>query len=203
MGFSHGKEWNDEKIEKAIKEVMKLAKIETFPTHSLMDKVTGNTSLSNVISKHGGTAYWAKKLNLETLRCESKFGYEFECECMNLLISKFGYDCELTKVRYPYDVIVNNNIKIDVKSSHLYSCRNGCFYTFNLEKEKPTCDIFVCYCVKDEQIAKVYVIPSCVTSGKTQLSIGENHSKYDTYKNDWHIVEVYNEFYEKLKQCKI
>lgn len=198
MGYSHGQKWNDKKIKQSIFNVMKTAKIETFPTHSLMKEVTGNEALSNAISKHGGSKYWAEKLGIEIKKCESKFGYEFECECI-VYLTTLGYECELTKARYPYDILANNNIKIDVKSGHLYHGEQGNFYTFNLEKEKPTCDIFVCYCIEDNEIKKVYVIPSCVVSGKTQLSIGVKHSKYDRYIDNWTIFKKYKIFYESLE----
>ena len=198
MGYSHGTQWTEKKIENAIKEVMKIANINTLPTHTQMDKITGSMALSNAVSKHGGSKYWADKLGLEAKPCESKVGYQYECECLSLLTS-LGYDCELTKARYPYDLIANGNIKIDVKCSNLYKCYNGEFYTFNLEKSMPTCDVFVCYCVNNDTVEKIYVIPSCVLSGKTQLSIGKSHSKYDKYINNWDIIFRYEDFYLKMK----
>ena len=200
MGYSHGQKWKDETIENAIYEVMKIAKINTFPTHSLIKRVYGNNCLTNAISKHGGTRYWANKLGLEIKSCESEFGYDYECECMNYLTLKYDYDCELTKVRYPYDILVNNNIKVDVKCSHLYKGKQGSFYTFNLEKPKPTCDIYVCYCLNNKEVTKIYIIPSCVLSGKTQLSIGELTSKYDKYIDNWHIFPRYNDFYNQINR---
>lgn len=197
MGYAHGNKWTVEKIEKAIKEVMKKAKTDCLPTHSEIKKITGNCGLTNAISRHGGSRYWAEKLGIEIKSCESELGYDYECECVSALTA-LGYECELTKARYPYDVLANNNIKIDVKVSRLYNGKHGNFYTFNLEKPKPTCDIFVCYCINDDKIQKNYIVPSCVLSGKTQLSIGEKHSKYDKYIDDWGIVKIYNDFYESL-----
>lgn len=196
MGYSHGTNWTDEKIENAIKDVIKIAKINSMPTHTQMDEITGSMALSNAVSKHGGSKYWSEKLGLNTKSCESKLGYEYECECMHELIS-LGYDVEFTKARYPYDLIANGNIKIDVKCSNLYQGKYGNFYTFNLEKAMPTCDVFVCYCL-NENSRKVYVIPSCVLSGKTQLSIGETRSKYDKYINNWDIIFRYEAFYLEM-----
>lgn len=189
--------WNDEAIENAIKEVVKIAKINSMPTHSLMKKITGNEALSNAVSKHGGSKYWADKLGLEIKSCESKIGYEYECECMSTLTT-MGYDCELTKSRYPYDILANGNIKIDVKVSNLYKSNRGNFYTFNLEKSMPTCDIFVCYCINDNKDINTFVIPSCVLSGKTQLSVGAEKSKYDKYINAWNIISKYDDFYKSV-----
>jgi hypothetical protein len=195
MGYTHGNKWNDKNIAQAIIGVMQTAKITSFPSQSLMKEVTGNVGLSNAISRHGGTKYWADKLGLDMKPCESKIGFEYECECLNHLTA-LGYDCELTKARYPYDLIVNRNIKIDVKCSNLYE--SGKYYTFNLEKAMPTCDVFVCYCISNDEIKKAYVIPSCVLSGITQLSIGKTHSKYDKYISNWSVIDRYDEFYKRL-----
>ncbi len=196
MGYANGIKWDDKKICNAIKEVVKIAKIDSMPTQALMKEITGSFALSCAISKRGGSKYWAKKLGLKIKTCESKIGYEFECKCLNLL-RHLGYRCEFTSARFPYDLLVENNIKIDVKCSNLYQTKQGNYYTFNLEKKMPTCDIFVCYCIKDEA-QKIYIIPSCVLSGKTQLSIGENHSKYDKYVENWQVVRQYDEFYRSM-----
>lgn len=196
MGYSHGFQWTENAIENTIKKVMTKAKIKTMPSHTIMNEITGDKALSSAISRHGGTKYWADKLNLTIEKCESKMGYEYECKCKEFLESQFGFNCELTKAGYPYDILVNGNIKIDVKCGNL--CRdfgNKSYYTFNLEKKNPTCDIYICYCLDNEFVKKVYVIPSCVMSGKTQLSVGAKKSKYDKYINAWKVVMDYDDFY--------
>ena len=197
MGHTYGEKWDNSKIENGIREVMHKAMVSNMPTHTEIFKVTGNHSLQNAIKRNGGVRYWAKKMNLNIKSCESELGYEYENECVRQL-SELGYSCELARTRYPYDVMVNGNIKVDVKCGHLYRGKTGSFYTFNIEKRMPTCDIFVCYCIDDEKIKKTYIIPSCVTSGKCQLTIGENHSKYDQYINNWGIFKGYDEFYKSL-----
>ena len=97
--------------------------------------------------------------------------------------------------RYPYDLLVGNNIKVDVKVSKMYN-NTIKMYTFNLEKRFPTCDIFVAYCIDDNKnIVKTYVIPSAILSGITQLSVGIDKSKYDIYLDKWDIVDKYAKFY--------
>ena len=114
---------------------------------------------------------------------------------MNLL-HDMGFDCEFTKIRYPYEILADNNIKIDVKVGNLYCSNQGSFHTFNLEKKHPTCDLYICFCLNDDNIDKIYVIPSCVLSGKKQLSIGEHKSKYDRYIKAWKYLNIYKSFYE-------
>jgi hypothetical protein len=198
MGYAYGTKWNDVLIEKGITDVMNKARIKTFPTHKQMYEVTGSMALTNAVSKHGGTRYWAEKLGLEIKPSESKFGEEFELKTMEY-IKHMGYLCKKTPVRYPYDILVENNIKVDVKCSNLYQGKNGEYYTFNLEKSMPTCDLFVCFCLTDE-LPKIYVIPSIVLSGNTQLSIGKNTSKYDKYLDQWVYFRRYDEFYQKVME---
>lgn len=189
--------WTEEAIEKGIFEVMEKAEIKTMPTSSLIMQITGRYSLSVAIQKHGGFVFWANKLGLEMSNCETRIGKSFENICINYLI-KLGYDCESTSARYPYDVLADY-VKIDVKVSNLYNGKTGDFYTFNLEKSKPTCDIFVAYCIDEcKDIKKVYVIPAVVMQGKTQLSIGKTSSKYDKYLTAWGIVKKYNDFYRSI-----
>lgn len=197
MGHSHGIQWTDDLIEQGIKEVMQKTKIDTFPSHSLMNEITGSSALSCVISKRGGTRYWADKLGLEVKPCESRFGEEYELECMKTL-KHLGYRCEKMPVRYPYDLLAENGIKVEVKCGNIYHGSNGDFYTFNLEKSKPTCDIFVCYCLDGDEVRKIYVIPSRVLNGNTQLSIGKHKSKYDKFLDKWNCFQSYADFYEKM-----
>lgn len=200
MGYAHGTQWNADLIEKGIKDVMRKAQINCFPTHSLIKEVTGSYALSNAIRRHGGTRYWAEKLNLEIKSCESKFGEEYELDCQRRL-KNYGYRCEKMPVRYPYDLLVENSIKVDVKCGNLYQGKHGTFYTFNLEKAKPTCDLFVCYCLENDEIKKVYVIPSSVLSGTTQLSIGRHISKYDPYIDKWNYFQKYADFYQSMRRA--
>lgn len=199
MGYVHGTQWNADLIEKGIKDVMKKAKINSFPTHSLIKDVTGSYALSNAISKHGGSQYWAEKLGLEIKPCESKFGEEYELECMKTL-KHLGYRCEKTPIRYPYDLLVERNIKVEVKCGNLYHGKHGVYYSFNLEKAKPTSDLFVCYCLENDEIKKVYVIPASVLSGITQLSIGRHISKYDPYISKWNYFQKYADFYQSMRR---
>lgn len=197
MGYTHGIEWNEELIEKAIKNVVEEAKISTFPTRSQMETMTGSTALLNAIRRHGGTRYWAERLGLEMKPSESKLGEEYELICMQY-IKHLGYRCERTPARYPYDLLAERNIKVDVKCGNLYKGQQGEYYTFNLEKAMPTCDIFVCYCLDNNTVTKTYVIPSSVLSGKTQLSISKKQSKYDIYYEAWGFLRIFDEFYMRI-----
>jgi len=196
MGYVHGKMWTDELICAELKETMRILNIKTMPTHSQIIDLYGNQSLVNALVHHGGTKKFANLIGAEIKRCESEFGDAYEIFCSKEITERFGYLVDKMKPRYPYDLLVEGTVKVDVKVSKLYTNnkRKVCFYTFNLEKKNPTCDVFVCYCINSqEQIEKTYVIPSAALSGSTQLSVGIS-SKYDKYIDNWNLLHRLVEF---------
>lgn len=201
-GHSHGCNWTDSDIEKSIFDVMKTLGIDTMPSHSQMETVLGNASLSGAISKRGGSEFWASKFGLEVKACESKTGKDLEEFTCLKIENSLGIPCELMRPRYPYDIMAGRNIKIDVKAGFTAHNANGNYYTFNLEKASPTCDLFIAYCLNDDKtIKRTYVIPSAILSGKTQLSVGEITSPmYDKYLDAWQYVVTYNQFYQGLQK---
>lgn len=203
MGHTHGKEWNDDAIKKNIVEIIEETNLDHFPTHSEMVSFFKNKKLACAISKHGGTSYWAEKMNLKLSSSETTFGNRFEHFANNDIFENTELTSVLTSSRYPYDLFVNNCVKIDVKTSKPFinNC-NSEAYTFNLEKRDPTCDIFILYCVdKNENIQKKLIIPACRLVGQTQLGIGEK-SKWDTYKDSWNIITDFNDFFSSYKYHK-
>lgn len=198
MGYTHGKHWNEKMIEEEIRLVMKDAEIDTMPTQSIMKEYTGSLGLNNAISRSGGFIAWANRLNIEHKGLETVLGERFEDYCKNYMMEKLGLDVETMKRGHPYDLLVNKNIKVDVKTSRLYDKEFSC-YTFNLEKRYPTCDVFVAYCISEgKEIIKTYVVPSKILSGLTQLSVGVTKSRYDIYLDKWDVIKKYDDFYKSL-----
>lgn len=199
MGYTHGTKWTDEIICAELKEIMRILKIETMPTHSQIINLFGDQSLVNALVNHGGTKKFANLIGAKIKKCESEYGNEYEVECAEMITKKYGYVVDKMKPRYPYDLLVDGSVKVDTKASRLYINNNRkiCFYTFNLEKRNPTCDVFVCYCINsNDQIEKTYVIPAIELKDKTQLSVGLN-SKYDKYVDNWDLIKQCVEFNRK------
>lgn len=196
MAYSHGEQWNTERICKAIMEVVEMAGEKVMPSHKDMDGFFGNHKLSCAVSKHGGSKMFADILQLPLKSCETKFGEKFENLCAEKIQDEFGFDVEKTEPRHPYDLLVDNCVKVDVKAGKITRTKDGReYYTFNLEKRHQTCDIFVCYCLNERnEIKKILVIPSCALSGKTQLSVGVKESKYDLYIDGWERIYHYSRF---------
>lgn len=200
MAYSHGKQWNYDKVKIALQDFIAKEKIDYMPTAKQIRERTGSSSLVDAISRNGGYTFWANELNLPLQRGDTNLGRQYETYCMEYLVNNFGFECEQMSIKHPYDLLVNE-IKVDVKCANIYTgSRNARFYTFNLEKRSPTCDIFVCYCLGENGIVKTYVIPAVIVSGKCQLSVGEKMSVYDKYLDKWEIFEKYDNFYKSIKE---
>lgn len=131
MGYSHGIKWTDDKIMKEVLSVMKTLNISRFPTKSECNSVTESTDLSNVISKRFGWYKLAEMMGLSIRECETTTGKEFEEVAKNIL-SENGFVVERMVQNHPFDLLVNETVKIDVKASNLYNGANGDYYSFSL-----------------------------------------------------------------------
>lgn len=192
-------QWGEERIEKHLKEMISQTHQTTFPTHTEMAEFFKDYRLSNAVRRHGGTRYWAEKLGMEVKDCESKFGDDYEERFIVEVMEKCGLQSSRCRVRYPYDVLVEDCVKIDVKSSNRVIAHGFEMYSSNIEKDLQTCDVYVIYCIENGDVSKTYIIPSVVLSGKTQFSVGVKSSKYDKFLNRWDIITKYVEF---MKSCE-
>lgn len=190
-------EWHTE-TENKIFLVMNTLGINRMPSMSEVKAVTHDEKLSNRIIKTGGFKYWAKKLGLGIKDSESYFGGQYETLAKSELLKRFE-KVEMTDIRFPYDILINDRTKIDVKASKKYYRFKSFSYNFNLEYEKPRCDFYIAYCVGDlGNVEKVLIIPSFVMTGKKQLSIGRE-SAYDKYANRWDLIEKHEKMMQELE----
>ena len=200
MGYTHGNKWSDEKVEHEILRVVNELGLEHFPTHQEMKLVIGNKSLSCRIAKTQGTIYWSEKLGIPIKYCETNFGNKFELIAIDDIFENTMLTSFHISMGHPFDVYVNNCVKVDVKVSKPFVNNCGAVaYTFNLEKSIPTCDIYIMYCVNEkEDIIKRIIIPSCMLFGQTQVGIGVT-SKWDKFKDKWSTISEYNNFFSNYK----
>jgi len=197
MGYSHGVKYDDNMIERKIFEVMKSLDIKRMPTSSEIEMIMGDTSLTNKISRSGGFKYWANKLLLEIKSSETEFGNKWELEIKSMLES-MGYNVLKMTTKHAYDLLVNSNIKIDIKSSKCYNNGTSKYHSFNLGKIYHNCDIFICVGLDDDdRVEKLLIIPSTYLMGIKQLSIG-SESKYDKFNEAYAYLSLYDIFYKNF-----
>lgn len=117
------------------------------------------------------------ELGLPIKDSKTYFGKSQESVAAEMLISR-GHSVRHMSQNFPYDLLVDDAVKIDVKASHLYKGTAGDFYTFNIEKQFATCDIYLLFTLSDDNSEReVYIVPSVFVIAQTQLSIGKDTSK--------------------------
>lgn len=125
---------------------------------------------------------------------ETYFGKSQETNAAEMLISR-GFSVRKMPQNFPYDLLVDDCVKVDVKASHLYHGSNGDFYTFNLEKSYATCDIYILFSLSDNGENSVFVVPSKLVIAQNQISMGVSKSKYHKFKDRWDYISALSDFW--------
>lgn len=189
--------WTKDLIVSAIKHTMAALDINRMPTNEEMINVRHSTDLSNVISKRGGFYHWADTLKLPVKESETKTGTIYEQKALGLLVEK-GFSIERMTTKHPYDLLVNNHIKVDVKVSTAYWLKDSSLVnTVGLSKEYATCDLYIIYLLHESgELDRMLVIPGHEVKHK-YLNIGKN-SKYNKYVDRWDYFDAYKKLYEEI-----
>ena len=185
--------WTDKEIEK---EIMKTehAKNGYMPSSKDLIEIYAMGRLSSAISKREGFWYWAKKLGLKVKESDSKTGIEKEYEIAEKLKEMYPeLNIEITSSGFPYDMLLNYSVKIDVKYSKGGVYGGHFFYAFNLEQNKPKSDLLILICGNE----KTLIIPSHHLTGQNQVSISKTSSK-DVYIDRWYLLDEYLGFYKGI-----
>jgi hypothetical protein len=103
-------------------------------------------------------------------------------------------------LRYPFDLLVNNCVKIDVKVANPKTYEHKpLVHTFATNKPNPTCDIYLLFTLDcDGEIDNSYIVPSICARVKT-IEINSNGKKYHEFVNRWDYIKQYTDFFENLK----
>lgn len=199
MGYSHGRRWTDEKIKQGIKNTVIALELDRMPSARECVNFYGNHCLTNAVSRRRGGWYGlAKELNLPIKESETHLGKTQEGIVCEMLISK-GFEAERMPQNFPYDILVDNSVKIDVKASHLYRGKQGNFFTFNLEKKYATCDIYILLTLDEKNdITNIYIVPSKHVIKNTQISMGEYASKYHKFRDRWDYISDLSKYFDSF-----
>jgi hypothetical protein len=189
--------YNLEEIIDKIKYVMESLNVNTMPSRNEIIQIIGNDSLHNKIVRTGGYQLWANKLNLELKDSETKTGWNYEKYAIELLENK-NYKVQRMTTGYPFDLLINNNIRIDIKSGSAYLLKGSRCHTFGINKRYATCDLYLIFALSEQQkLERSFIIPANMLRVVT-MSIGEI-SKYNKYINRWDLIDEYDKFYKELK----
>ena len=129
--------WSDDAIKEALQYMISKTGQNTLPTYEEIRQFYGNYKLSNAIRRNGGPAKFAKELGIKVKDCESQLGFNYEDFFMDEM-QKSNHMCthvNVLKDAYPYDVLVDGSVKVDVKVSRKFgNYGSSPYYTFNIEK---------------------------------------------------------------------
>ena len=196
MGYSHGRKWSDELIQQEVLSIMKVLGISRMPTKSECEQVTGNKALTNAISKRFGWYKLAEYMGLEIKNSETTTGKMAEKLAENILIEN-NFSVERMSQNHPFDLLVDNCVKIDVKASHLYTCENGSYYSFALGNINHSCDFYMLVELDDnDKVVRVMIVPSVFIMKTTQISTGVN-SKYNIYTNRFDYIKGLSDYWKE------
>lgn len=199
MGYTHGRRWTDETTAEAIMEIANTFDPVRMPSSSEVKAFCGDTSLSDRISKTGGFYEWANRLGLEVKYSETKLGIKAEHDISKRLCD-LGFTAEMTSSRYPYDLLVNGCVKVDVKAANKSDIRGCDVYAYRIAKRQQTCDFYIFCEMSDEEIIKTYVVPASAVSGQVQVEMGTGSTIYDVYAERYDLIGMAVDFYKSIEQ---
>ncbi len=193
-GYSHGTRWTHELIAQKILEAVDALGLKVMPTRKQLVQYYGDDRLTNKVNKTLGYYGWAKELNLPIQVNDTSKAKLSERHAAGLLRAH-GYTADQMLQNYPFDILVNSKVRIDVKFANLYHGPAGNFYSFALRKKYPTCDIYML--IASSCPERIYIVPACRCM-QTQIGIGENTSIYEKYHDRYDIIDQYLKFYQRI-----
>lgn len=190
--------WTDEMLKAGVMEVVNALQLNRMPSTREVIQYFHNTSLSNAVSKRFGWYNLAEIMGLPVKGSESSFGKLFENKASELL-KAVGFDVQKMSYNFPYDLLIDGCVKVDVKASKLFRGTQGNFYTFCLDKPYATCDFYMLMAINDDDtINRKMIVPSNKVISNSQISIGEHKSKYHQYTDRFDLLETASEFWTGL-----
>lgn len=188
--------WTDQKIEEEIFNVMNILNINRMPSNSEIRSITRDTKLINAVRRHGGFYGWAEKLELPVKDSETKTGDSYEWHAISELEDR-GFNVERMSVRHPYDLLVNESVKVDVKVSRSYMNNGSLVNTVGLSKKFATCDLYLIFLETAGELDRTLIIPGYEVRHK-YLNIGKD-SKYNKYVDRWDYFKIYSDLKKSLE----
>lgn len=156
-------QWTEELIEASLLEIV--TKLGRMPSVQELGN-SGRWDLANVIARRGGFKKWADRMGVAQKGTETHRGLAIQATVGRALRSH-GYQIEEMTTRAPYDLLVNDRLRIDVKSARCYTYKKKhdqltpVGYIFGLNKRVPTCDLYILCCLSDDdKILERYYVPS-------------------------------------------
>lgn len=188
--------YSEKDILDKLSELIAENKLKRMPVSSEVLEYGGHP-LHNGITRKGGYRYFADKLGLPIKESETSKGNDWEYKVKAILEEK-GHKVDKMSTGHPYDLMINDVVKVDVKvAGHISDCRGSKSHTFGLNKREASCDIYICVCLNEEdEVDRLLIIPSHHVKIVT-LCIGEI-SKYNIYNERFDYISQYVDFFKSI-----
>ncbi|AUO14769.1 hypothetical protein [Priestia megaterium] len=182
---THSGRWTSKRIIEELKVIVEQQNLKEMPSKGDL-KALGRSDLASAITKHQTMKYWADKLGLKLKESETFKGNEYE-DKVKQIIEFMELEVKNMTTKHPYDLLVNDCVKIDVKVGTAHNHFGARAHTFALHKKYASCDIYVCVALNEqEEVENYFIIPARDVQIVT-LNIG-TESKYNKYKDSWALI---------------
>ena len=189
---------NKNSVEQKLVEIIEFLDIDRMPTYKEMAEYCGDYSLTNKVTRSGGINFWSKRLGMPIKKSETGLALAIE-EDVKRTLENIGYRCELTSTKFPYDILVDGVLKVDVKVAKKTAVQNNYpVYSFRLSKRQQTCDLYIAVCLDEHEVSKTYIIPAHIMTDKVQLCISDVNSAYDKYLERWDLIKTFCDSFKKI-----
>lgn len=188
------KKWTEEKITEEIMAIAKRFDPPRMPSSAETKEMFGSYGLSNAITKSGGYAHWAKRLDLAQGNSETAIGVRGEQE-IAIQLQSMGFSVQATSAKFPYDLLVDGCVKIDVKTANTSYVKGCPVHAFRLAKPQQTCDLYILYEIDTEN---VYVVPAHKLHGQVQVDMGIESRMYRPYKSAFALITELSSAYQAM-----
>jgi hypothetical protein len=175
------KQWNEAMISDRIMENYR--NTGTMPTNQYLQD-TGQGDLANQISKKGGFLKWSERLGLSREHSDSDTGWDGEKRVQKILESA-GFQVERSSaVKWPFDLLVNKVLRVDVKSAS-FACYGVCKGWFYRIGKAPQADLIALH---QMDTGETYWFPWNIVP-HSNVTISKDGGKWARYKETLWIVQ--------------
>jgi hypothetical protein len=154
-----------------------------MPTNSYLTE-TGQGDLAQQIAKKGGFFKWAERLGLAREHSDSDTGWDGEKRVQKVLESAGFQVDRSTAVKWPFDLLVNKVLRIDVKSAN-FTCYGPCKGWFYRIGKAPQADLIALHQL---DTGETYWIPWHIIP-HSNVTISKDGGKWARYKEALWIVQ--------------
>ena len=173
--------WDDDRITSELKSV--IDELGKFPSCSELKARGLNALMCQITRKRGGLNEWAKRMGCSrSTDSDSDLGWTGE-KHVKTILEKRGHKVDRCGIKAPWDLIVDQVLRVDVKTSRKACYRgNAGSWFYRIGKELPA-DVAILYQIDTRDC---YIIP-WMELPAGNITISQN-GKYTPFKNRFDIL---------------